>query len=445
MRHKLFGLGGLVVALALLSACGASRGNVDDVSDGSSGGAPTLPGVPYTGDDRGEGAPPPSGGAGPGGSPAPGQGGPSPAPGQLTAGDWDDNLNFSFFQKYLTEAPQGMPAHPSTDRVVITVRDEEGRPVPNARVTVGDAAGKRLEAPTATDGRLIFLPAQDGAPGNGAFSVTVTPPPGQGGAPVTTSVEGTAWNLTLPGAHGVLPTELDVAFVVDATGSMGDEINYLKAEIQGIVDSVRSTYPDVSARFALVMYRDDGDEYVVRPYDFTSDVGLFRQRLSEQSANGGGDYPEAMERGLGAIHQLSWRTGNTARLTFLVADAPTHTQHYQAFLREAHRARLSGIKVYPVAASGVADEAEYLMRLAAQLTLGRYIFLTNDSGVGSDHAEPHIPCYQVQLLKHLLVRAIGSELAGRRLPASGTDILRTVGNPAQDGSCTRADGTVTYL
>ncbi|MFY0525760.1 vWA domain-containing protein [Archangium gephyra] len=441
MRHKLFGLGGLVVALAMLSACGASRGNFDDVSDGSSGGAPTLPGVPYTGGDMGEGAPPEGGS----GSPAPGQGGPAPAPGQLTAGDWDDNLNFSFFQKYLTEAPQGMPAHPSTDRVVITVRDEEGRPVPNARVTVGDAAGKRLEAPTAADGRLIFLPTHDGAPGNGAFSVTVTPPPGQGGAPFTTSAEGTAWNLTLPGAHGVLPTELDVAFVVDATGSMGDEIDYLKAEIQGIVDSVRNTYPGVSARFALVMYRDDGDAYVVLPFDFTSDVSLFRKRLSEQSAYGGGDYPEAMERGLGAIHQLSWRTGNTARLTFLVADAPTHTQHYQAFLREANRARLSGIKVYPVAASGVADEAEYLMRIAAQLTLGRYIFLTNDSGIGGDHAEPHIPCYQVQLLKHLLVRAIGSELTGRRLPASGTEILRTVGNPAQDGSCTREDGSVTYL
>ncbi|WP_375770781.1 VWA domain-containing protein [Archangium gephyra] len=450
MRHKLFGLGGLLVALALLSACGAStQGNTDDgsYSEGSSGGVSPEPSAPPRSDGDTAGAPVP-GSAGPstGGTSEPGGGGSNtPAPGQLTAGDWDDNLNFSFFQKYLTEAPQGLPAHPSADRVVITVRDEEGRPVPNAHVIVGDAAGKRLEAPTASDGRLLFLPAQDGAQANGAFSVTVAPPPGQSGVPVTTSVEGTAWNLTLPGARGILPTELDVAFVVDATGSMGDEINYLKAEIQNIVDSVRSTYPDVSARFALVMYRDEGDEYVVRPFDFTSDVGLFRQRLSEQVANGGGDYPEAMERGLGAIHQLSWRTGNTARLTFLVADAPTHTQHYQAFLREAHRARLSGIKVYPVAASGVADEAEYLMRLAAQLTLGRYIFLTNDSGIGGEHAEPHIPCYQVQLLKHLLVRAIGSELAGRRLPASGTDILRTVGNPAQDGSCTRADGTVTYL
>jgi hypothetical protein len=386
--------------------------------------------------------PPGSGGAE--GSPGTGTGSPAPAPGQLTAGDWDDNLNFAFFQQYLTAAPQ-LPAPVTADRVVITVRDAEGRPVPNARVSVRDAGGTRLEAPTATDGRLLFLPTHDGAQASGGFSVTVAPPPGQGGEPLTTSVEGTAWNLTLPGAQAVLPSELDVAFVVDATGSMTDEISYLKAEIQGIVDTVRSTYPGISTRFALVVYRDDGDAYVVRSFDFTSDLGTFQQQLEAQSADGGGDYPEAMERGLGAIHQLTWRTGNTARLTFLVADAPTHTQSHPAFLREANRARLSGIKVYPVAASGVADEAEYQMRLAAQLTLGRYLFLTNDSGIGDSHAEPHIPCYQVQLLRNLIIRAIGSELSGRRLPASGSDVLRTVGNPSQDGSCTRQDGTVTYL
>ena len=82
---------------------------------------------------------------------------------------------------------------------------------------------------------------------------------------------------------------------------------------------------------------------------------------------------------------------------------------------------------------------------AAQLTLGRYIFLTDDSGIGGPHAEPHIPCYQVQLLEHLLIRAIRSELSGRRLPASGTEVIRTVGSPRQDGSCMLQDGTVAYL
>ena len=194
-----------------------------------------------------------------------------------------------------------------------------------------------------------------------------------------------------------------------------------------------------------MLYRDQGDAYVVRSYDFTADGETFRQRLAAQSADGGGDLPEAMEKGLGAIHQLAWRTGNTARLTFLVADAPSHGENHAKFLAEVRRARLAGIKLYPVAASGVTDAAEYQLRLAAQLTLGRYIFLTDDSGIGNTHALPHIPCYQVQLLSKLLARAIGSELQGRRLPASGTDVVRTVGSPNQEGACTQSDGTVTHL
>lgn len=445
MRHTLLRFCGLVAALTLFSACGASTqdeageytrgpGSSDSSSPPTSGGVADGPGsMPAPGTDSG--------------SPTPdeGNGSPTPAPGQLTAGDWDDNLNFSFFQKYLSTADTSLPAHPVADRVVITVRDSEGRPVPNARVTVLGASGKRLEAPTATDGRLLFLPTFDGAQSDAPFSVTVAPPSGQSGESVTSSVEGTSWDVTLTGAQATLPTELDVAFVVDTTGSMSDELQYLKSEIQSIADSVHTTFPGVSARFALVLYRDDGDEYVVRSFDFTSDLAAFQRNLSAQSANGGGDYPEAMERGLGAIHQLTWRTGNTARLTFLVADAPAHAQYYPAFVREANRARLSGIKLYPVAASGTGMEAEYLMRLAAQLTLGRYIFLTDDSGIGNSHEEPHIPCYQVQLLKTLLTRAIASELSGRRLPASGTDVIRTVGNPGQDGACVMQDGSVTRL
>lgn len=430
---------GLLAALTLLSACGTSssynEGVERDPTAGSPGGVP----VPSTPSDSGA-------------MPAPGEGsdpqegtGQTPTAGQLTAGDWDDNLNFTFFQQYLAQPPAGLPPYPSADRVLLTVRDDEGSLVSNARVTISGSAGTRLEAPTSAEGRLVFLPTQDGAREGESFTVTVAPPLPRTGDPVTVAVEGHDWNVTLPGVQGERPSALDVAFVVDTTGSMGDELSYLKAEVQGLVDAVHTNYPQVSARFALVLYRDESDAYVVRSYDFTSDGGTFQKWLQAQQADGGGDLPEAMEKGLGAIHQLSWRPGNTVRLTFLVADAPTHPENHAAFLTEVRRARLGGIKVYPVAASGVTDEAEYQMRLAAQLTLGRYIFLTDDSGIGDPHALPHIPCYQVQLLTRVLARAIGSELEGRRLPASGGDVLRTVGNPNQEGACTLSDGTVTHL
>lgn len=447
----------MAVVLALVPACGdsgqtqvegpASGGGVSVPPVGSmpppdaSPGSPATPGAP-----SGEvGSPTPGGGGAttPGSGSDPGSG--QPPSGVLTAGDWDDNLNFSFFQKYLTASESmGLRILPHADRVVLTVRDEEGRPVSNARVSVASGAGPRLEAPTATDGRLLFLPTRDGAQAGETFTVTVSPPAGQPGASHTVPVQGSTWELTLPGTQAQEPSRLDVAFVLDTTGSMGDEISYLKSEFQAIADTLSSRYPQVSIRYGLVVYRDEQDAYVTRAYDFVSDANTFRSYLQQQSANGGGDYPEAMERGLHDGVGLSWRPGNTARLLFLVADAPTHTQNHDAFLSEAQRARVGGIKIYPVAASGVAEAAEFQMRQAAWLTRGRYLFLTNDSGVGGPHAEPHIPCYQVQLLKHVLLRAIGSELEGRRLPASGSELIRTVGSPSQDGACTLQDGSVTY-
>ncbi len=87
--------------------------------------------------------------------------------------------------------------------------------------------------------------------------------------------------------------------------------------------------------------------------------------------------------------------------------------------------------IYPVAASGVEDKAEYVMRLSAMLTQGNYCFLTDDSGVGSAHAEPHIPDYFVQRLNHLMIRLIRSELVGRRIQPEPGRILRTVGDPGR--------------
>jgi hypothetical protein len=82
----------------------------------------------------------------------------------------------------------------------------------------------------------------------------------------------------------------------------------------------------------------------------------------------------------------------------------------------------------------VADEAEYLMRLTAALTQARYLFLTDDSGIGNSHAEPHIPCYSVQKLDDLLRRMVLFELTGES--AAPRNVIRTVGEPSSGGRCT---------
>ena len=74
----------------------------------------------------------------------------------------------------------------------------------------------------------------------------------------------------------------------------------------------------------------------------------------------------------------------------------------------ARTAAGKGIRIVPLAASGVDKELEFLLRLTAIATGGTYTFLTNDSGIGGDHIEPTIGEYQVEILNDLLVRVISA-------------------------------------
>ena len=135
-----------------------------------------------------------------------------------------------------------------------------------------------------------------------------------------------------------------------------------------------------------------------------------------------------------AAQELPWRPGYVARMVFLMADAPPHDDKVEPTFAAVSALRHNGVRIYPVAASGVADLAEYVMRTSAFVTLGRYVFLTDDSGVGNAHAEPKVPCYDVEKLQSAMVRLISSELAGKLIAPEPTDILRSVGESV-DGVC----------
>ena len=74
----------------------------------------------------------------------------------------------------------------------------------------------------------------------------------------------------------------------------------------------------------MTLYRDEGDTFVTATYDLTDDVEAFRSALAQVQADGGGDYPEALDEGLAdALAEPSWRDpAETVQLVFLVADAP---------------------------------------------------------------------------------------------------------------------------
>ncbi|RIV24876.1 T9SS C-terminal target domain-containing protein [Fibrisoma montanum] len=204
---------------------------------------------------------------------------------------------------------------------------------------------------------------------------------------------------------------VDISFVVDATGSMQDEINYLKAELSDIVNRTRELLPASSIRLSSVFYRDVSDDYLTHKSDFTESLDSISRFINGHNAAGGDDYPEAVDQALNvAVHELNWNEQAKARLLFLILDAPPHDDdESRALLKQSiQKASEKGIRIIPIVASGIDKSTEYLMRSWALATNGTYVFLTDHSGIGDAHIAPTTDSYKVELLNKVLVRLITS-------------------------------------
>ena len=118
---------------------------------------------------------------------------------------------------------------------------------------------------------------------------------------------------------------LDLAFVMDATGSMGSYIAAAQQSIRAMIETIVSA-EKADVQFALTSYRDhppQDSSYVTRSFEFTKSVAAMRKNLDTLSANGGGDGPEAVVDGLHDALKLPFRVDAT-KVVVLIADAPPH-------------------------------------------------------------------------------------------------------------------------
>jgi hypothetical protein len=359
---------------------------------------------------------------------------PTPPSGLLTAGDHDDLLNPELYASYAGRFLQSsnLPGLPKLDTrrvLTVAVQDESGRPVPFARVTLTCADGNSLSLATVADGTAVFYPGLDRLGRSVRLSV-----PGAVARTVAISDGAGAQRqgVTLRSGGGPV-RKFDLLLAIDTTGSMGDEIAYLKSELRTILADLRRSHPGLDIRLGLVAYRDEGDVYVTRTYPFVSSVNVMQSNLQAQYASGGGDYPEAMDLALARAVAQDWRP-DAVKSLLLVADAPPHDENIGKAWRAAEAARAKRIQIVPVAASGVGDVAEYVMRAMAAATQSRYIFLTDDSGIGNPHATPAVDCFLVTRLDRLVRRVLDSQISGRRVEPREGEVIRSVGR-YEGGKC----------
>ncbi len=341
--------------------------------------------------------------------------------GRMSAGAHNDNIYYdlwqSLFFKGQTESENGKFASYLNDdvwkldtlsRVKVTVKHDAAS-VANAQVVLRDGEGNDIYA------------AQTDASGVAYVF-------GRGGSTVTARIGGYEKTLSVDSETEAVEIDLDgsiekgktieLMLVVDVTGSMSDELNYLKKELSDVVNRVAQSFEDVKINLALLFYRDDGDAEKFAYSDFldvTDEKNLVVQQnaIDSQTATGGGDYPEAVDEALQLAASKQW-SDNSTKIIFHVLDAPAHakaknTQRYkQAVLSLAEK----GVRLCPVLASGADLTTEYIMRQAAVMTGGTFAFITDHSGIGNSHLDPEIPNVVIENLNDLMVRLVKGYYSG---------------------------------
>ena len=186
-----------------------------------------------------------------------------------------------------------------------------------------------------------------------------------------------------PRVTAARPPRVEVAFVLDTTGSMGGLIEGAKRRIWSIARRIGEGRPRPDLRIALVGYRDLGDEYVTRIHDLTGDMDEVYQGLSVFAAGGGGDGPEHVSRALhDAVHRVAWTPGPGLRIIFLVGDAPPHVDYQDGFdyRRHAAEARQRGIVVETILCGGDPQAAAVWQEIAG-LGQGHYAQIDAQGGM----------------------------------------------------------------
>ncbi|MBQ8967825.1 vWA domain-containing protein [Ruminococcus sp.] len=323
----------------------------------------------------------------------------------LTAGQWNDNDNWGFFTNLVNNGTIEFPAYgvDPRNRIEVTITGEDGA-LPNETVELMNGSGDVIWSAKTDKNGKAYLFYSDDTPTDVRYGDQTSPvtaasaddTEGQARGEATAAVEFTAEK------YAEKYDKTEVMFILDTTGSMGDEIAYLQKDFSSIAEELADDNITFSANF----YRDEGDDYVTKCNPFTTDVKEVQSQLNKEYAAGGGDIPEAVAEVLDeTMTGDSWGT-DTNKIAFLIFDAPPHNGREDVIIGAVKSAAEKGIHLVPVVASNSDRATELFGRALAITTNSNYVFLTDDSGVGDSHLEPIIGDYDVELLHDIIVRNI---------------------------------------
>ncbi|MHA1718085.1 MAG: vWA domain-containing protein [Promethearchaeota archaeon] len=197
---------------------------------------------------------------------------------------------------------------------------------------------------------------------------------------------------------------IDVVFLIDGSGSMGEEILEVKGKVQNLINSLYSNITNV--RIGVIFFGNT--QYAENPYDderdildFTSDTDQIQNFLDPWAANGGW---EPWGDALRYLKQLSWQS--SARLAILITDEPCNNGYYigdgegdssyydgPELFDLAEELHELGIVVSTMQCFGGGELLESQLSKIASITLGSFVKLSSSSDELMTHALEM--CYEV--------------------------------------------------
>ena len=331
--------------------------------------------------------------------------------GQLTACAYSDNEHYSFWQGLLTTNQEGKGLFkdyselyefktanriklqfPAKTYVKVELLDEENV----VATTYADASGVcyfyPMELADLYDLRLTYTDLNNEVV---TKNETVT--------------GDTTFDIT---AKEMERQRIELMFVIDTTGSMGDELEYVKAEVEDVINRIASDNPNAEVLLSILCYRDYKDTYVTKYSNFSTDINVAKNFLSLENADGGGDFEEAVHTALKLANEQQWSETAT-KIIVHIADAPAHDYDIDEWNAVSLELASKGIKIITVASSGIDKKTEYLFRSQSIITNGHYVYLTNDSGIGGEHIDATVEMKPVvEFLNDALVRLINGYHTG---------------------------------
>ena len=176
---------------------------------------------------------------------------------------------------------------------------------------------------------------------------------------------------------------IEVCFVLDTTGSMGGLIAGAKAKIWSMANDIISAKPTPEVRFALIAYRDRGDDYVTKITQLTDDLDAVYAELNTFKAAGGGDTPESVGRALDeSVKKIEWtKDSSVLKIIYLVGDAPPHFYKDEPDWKKVCTEAVKRDLIINAVQCGIDAETTRVWKEIADRSEGSFFAIPQDGGV----------------------------------------------------------------